>query len=107
MTPLITSGCIICQPIVITGLREASGSWKTREALEPRNGRSLRAGSPASSVPASRIDPLRVASVSRPRTARAVTDLPDPDSPTSATRAPGATSRSMPCTTSDGPVADG
>jgi hypothetical protein len=39
-----------------------------------------------------------------PSTILAVTDLPDPDSPTSATRSPGLTESDMPCSTSVKPV---
>src|SRR5699024_6489876 len=55
--------------------------------------------SPSSSRSSSVADPSQWAvDGSRPRTARALTDLPDPDSPTTATTSPGCTSKLTPST---------
>ena len=67
------------------GLSEANGSWNTICIRR----RSLRNGSPlivVMSVPSKRIVPA-VGSISR-STKRAVVDLPQPDSPTSASVSP-------------------
>ncbi len=87
-----------CRP----GRARSTGSWKTIETWSPRIGRSLRSDMPISSrLGRRRPQHGRAVTVgrargSRPMTARDVTDLPDPDSPTTATTSPGATSKLTP-----------
>ena len=70
--------------------------------LRPRMLDSSVSGSPSSSCPRNRTEPLtRAAAGSRPITASEVTDLPEPDSPTIPSTSPGATgssARARPCT---------
>ena len=75
------------------------GSWNTIETSSPRIGRRSFADLPSSSSSRSLADPVTAAvGGSRPSIARELTDLPDPDSPTTATTSPGATSKLMPRT---------
>ncbi len=91
-------------PIVWTGFNAFCGSWNTMAAAVPRRDRSVSAGAPTTWVPVSSMDPEACArSGSRPSTDSAVSDLPDPDSPTSATISAGSTFRLMPLTTRWGP----
>ena len=76
----------ICWPTVITGLSEVIGSWKIRPTVPPRTARMRASGRSSSSWPARRTEPASMvaASGSRRISASAVTDLPLPDSPSSA-----------------------
>ncbi|COW16194.1 Uncharacterised protein [Mycobacterium tuberculosis] len=68
------------------------GSWNTVPIALPRNRDIALSASPNSSVPCSRTEPRTCAySGSRPTTAIAAADLPEPDSPTIATTSPGST----------------
>src|SRR6218665_2251983 len=76
--------------MVMTGLRAERASWSTSVIRSPRSLRrasslnTSRSASPRRSWSAS----TRVFSSPRPMMARAVTDLPEPDSPRSATNSP-------------------
>jgi len=88
-----------------TGLRLERGSWNTIAIREPRISRSLPGGTRSRSAPSNRTDPWTCPprSPSRPMIANAVRDLPDPDSPTSATASPAWIARSIPFTGITGP----
>ena len=75
---------------VYTGSRHVAGSWKIMAISRPRIDRSWRSGSPTSWRPLNSIEPaaMRPVDSSRPRMDSAVTLLPEPDSPTSATVSP-------------------
>ena len=81
----------IWSPTVYTGVSADIGSWNTVPILSPRMRDISASDMPSSSRPSRRADPVTVAySGSRPITAIAAADLPDPDSPTMATTSPGA-----------------
>ena len=84
----------VCR-IVMRGFSDAYGSWNTI-CMSRRALRSSWVPSPVMSTPSSTTRPL-VGSSSR-RIARAVVDLPQPDSPTSATVWPRLTSNEIPLT---------
>jgi hypothetical protein len=88
-------GSLKMSPTVMRGLSDAYGSWNTI-CMRRRSGRIAEAEAPAISCPAKRIDPA-VGSWMR-TTRRAKVDLPQPDSPTTPTVSPAATSRSTPST---------
>ena len=74
------------KPTLNTGFRELIGSWKIIEISAPRSARSSRAGVCSRSLPLKIIRPRALAFPgNKPRMESAVTDLPLPDSPTSAT----------------------
>ncbi len=80
----------ICVPIDSTGVNEFIGSWNTTPMPAPRTARSRSADAPTSSSPRKRTLPVtRASGGSSPSTLIALTDLPDPDSPTSARTRPG------------------
>src|SRR5215471_10458991 len=88
-------------PTRMVGLRERAGSWKTIARSAPRRRRSSFSASPISSVPANRAEPVTTADGgSRPITARQLTVLPDPDSPTIASVRPGQAAKLTPLTAS-------
>ncbi len=73
---------MICAPIRMVGLSDRAGSWNTIAMSAPRWRRISRSGSPTSSVPSNRAEPLTCAvGGSSPISARELTLLPDPDSP--------------------------
>ena len=76
-----------------TGFNEDSGSWKIIARSRPRRSRMSSSGSPSRSVPSKSTRPVIVAPRlgSSRMMASDVTDLPQPDSPTSPTVCPGAT----------------
>src|SRR6476660_487852 len=94
-----------CQPTVKTGFSDVIGSWKIIEMSAPRSLRSSPIGS------ASRLRPpystslagsmIEFSGGSSPSIASDVTDLPDPDSPTSATVLSRGMSNEMPFTASN------
>ncbi len=87
-------------PTVRSGLMWARGSWKTMAAPPRRRARSSGGRMAGTEAPSKRTSPVRAApGGSRPRTLRAVSDLPEPDSPTSPTALPGASARSTRCRT--------
>ncbi|MNQ05952.1 hypothetical protein D3C85_186930 [compost metagenome] len=101
-----SSTSAIWSPTVYSALSAVIGSWKIIAISLPRMPRSSRSGIDSRSrAPRCACDPDRVATPSRSAfcTSRssdsAVTVLPEPDSPTSASFSPAAICRSMPCTT--------
>src|ERR1700716_2011036 len=89
----VSSTSSICWPQVMTGLSAVIGSWKIIDMRVQRS--SLSRVSPAARMfsPSSRISPSVgfSALASRPMTVKAITDLPEPDSPTRQTISPGLT----------------
>ncbi len=82
----LRSGSHSCAPMVNTGLSEVIGSWKTQAMSRPRSACSSGIEACSKSLPRHSTRPWRCAlSGSRFSMAIAVTLLPDPDSPTSAT----------------------
>ena len=82
----LTSGSTICWPTVNTGLSELIGSWNTQAISRPRSACNCAIEAASMSRPWKVIAPERSAlSGSRLRIDIAVTLLPEPDSPTSAT----------------------
>jgi hypothetical protein len=84
-TPWASITSSICRPMVMTGLREVMGSWKIIAIRAPRSLRSAGSGSVSRSCPSKRMRPdrtFRLSGGKRPMIVLAVTDLPDPDSPT-------------------------
>ncbi len=97
-------------PMASTGLSEVIGSWKIIAISAPRTRRISASGSAARSrVAAPPRHSTRPASIRPPsraisrRTASAVADLPEPDSPTIASVSPGSTWKESPRTASTGP----
>ena len=88
-------------PTVHSGSSAACGSWKIIEIRCPRSLRIRRSGSAEISSPASVIRPptCRTAPGSRRIAASAVSDLPQPDSPTSASTSAGCTAKPTSSTT--------
>ena len=86
--------------MVSTGLSTLIGSWNTIAMRWPRKPRSVSRSSPTSSWPASLTEPatIRPGGSIRPRIESPVTLLPEPDSPTSPTTSPAATSNDTPST---------
>ncbi len=79
-----------CHPIVYTGFSDVIGSWKIMARRLPRSWLSSFTFMPSSSMPLNFTDPVTLAvRGSRPMTASDVTDLPEPDSPTTARTSPG------------------
>ena len=94
----------ICCSMVCTGLSEVIGSWKIIDTSLPRTSRSARASAASRSRPLNRTLPDAVALGGSSRsTDRAVTDLPEPLSPTSATVSPGPMSNDTPSTAAAAP----
>ena len=82
----VTSGSHSCRPTLNTGFNELIGSWNTQAISRPRKARNSAALACSRSRPWYRMRPLRSAlSGSRLTIDIAVTLLPEPDSPTSAT----------------------
>ena len=89
----------ICRPTVCTGLSAVSGSWKIMAISLPRTLRTLVLGQREQVAPFHRISPSMTPSVgSSPRMLMAVTDLPEPDSPTTANTSPRSMSKDTPST---------
>ena len=88
------------RPTRDTGLRFDIGSCGTRPISRPRNRRNRRSPACVMSSPRQRIVPpvTRPPPGSRPMTACAVVDFPEPDWPTTATRSPGASVSDTPRT---------
>ena len=102
--------------IVIVGSREVSGSWKTIAMWLPLSSdiclsvslmRSTVRVRPSEATKVNSADPASTTSlrVRMPMTCLAVTDFPEPDSPTMATVSPRYTSRSTPRTAWTRPLA--
>ena len=80
----------ICHPTEYTGFNDVMGSWKIIAMPLPLTGISLFSLRPNSSVSLKRTEPVTRAFLGRrPMVAIAVTDLPDPDSPTMPRTSPG------------------
>ncbi len=92
---LARSAATSCAPTVTSGFSAASESCCTA-ATRPRRWRGV--AGPTARPPSSTTPRTRDPGGSVPSTARAVSDLPDPDAPTSATRSPAPTRRSTSCT---------
>src|SRR6188472_1138534 len=94
-----------CQPTVNTGLSDVIGSWKIIEISAPRSLRSSPSGRPTRLRPPKTISlagsTIEFSGGSRPSIASDVTDLPEPDSPTSATVLFRGMSNVMPLTASN------
>jgi hypothetical protein len=87
--------------MVSTGLRLVIGSWKIMAMRWPRMARIASAGNLVSSWPSKAIEPPTMRPVSAGSSRRidsAVTDLPQPDSPTMPNVSPAARSKEMPST---------
>ena len=86
------SASSICCPMVYTGVRAESGSWKIIAISLPRRRERALSSLSRSDSPRKRISPSTSAELgSRPITAREETDLPDPDSPTMPRNSPSRT----------------
>ena len=91
----------ICRPTVCTGLSAVSGSWKIMAISPPRIDRirsspTLRRSSPFQNTPSASMTAGGVGM--RPTMLIAVTDLPEPDSPTTAKTSPRLMSKLTPST---------
>ena len=77
----------------MTGLSAVIGSWKIIDMRVQRSSRSRSSSAARMFSPSSRISPPVgfSALASRPMTVKAITDLPEPDSPTRQTISPGLT----------------
>src|SRR5690349_5142482 len=96
-----SSTSAIWSPTRSTGLSAVIGSWNTIAMRVPRMARRSASDLVVSSSPSSRIEPLSTAIAAfgnSPITACAVTDLPEPDSPTTQTISLEPTVRLMPRT---------
>ncbi len=92
---------MICNPIVRIGLSEVIGSWKIIEMSRPRISRICSSSSSSRLRPSNRTRPFGTRPVSRGNSRMmesAVTDLPEPDSPTIATTSPRLTLKLTPST---------
>src|SRR5262245_55426362 len=89
----VRSTSSICSPQVMTGLSAVIGSWKIIDMRVQRRSRSRSSLAVSTFSPSSRISPSVgfSALASRPMTVKAITDLPEPDSPTRQTISPGST----------------
>ena len=89
----------IWAPTLCTGFRALKGSWKIMAISPPRSAWRRSSSAARTSSPFQRISPSSISRVgSRPMMARAVTDLPEPDSPTTANTSPRLMSKEMPST---------
>ncbi|CPJ37507.1 Protein of uncharacterised function (DUF1602) [Bordetella pertussis] len=96
----------ICSPMRSTGFSVISGSWKIMAMRLPRSCRICSSPSLRRSLPLKRISPSTTSpggSIS-PSSENPVTDLPEPDSPTSPTISPRRTTRSTPSTAGQAPA---
>ena len=83
----------ICFSIVCSGFSDVIGSWKMKLMSLPRTSRSVFFEAPTISVPSKVTEPSTSAESGNSETVEsAVSDLPDPDSPTSPSVSPGAIS---------------
>ena len=91
---------MIWLPTVKTGLSEVIGSWKTIEICPPRTWRISRFERPRRFRPRSRTSPdsIRPGRSTSRRMESAVTDFPQPDSPTRPSVSPSAISNDIPST---------
>ena len=90
--------------MVCSGFSAVMGSWNTMPIFAPRRAHSAASSSEVSSCPARRMEPETFApSGSRPISASAVMDLPQPDSPINPTVSPRAIANEIPRSASAGP----
>jgi hypothetical protein len=78
----------ICRPTVISGFSAVIGSWKIIDSRSPRSRRRSAGLTRSRSRPSKSMTPSEArtfGSGSSPITARAVSDFPEPDSPTTHT----------------------
>jgi hypothetical protein len=102
--PCSRSASAICRPMRCSGLRLVIGSWKIMPAVRPRMFRSTPGEAVITSVPSSTTRPDTAApGGSRRSAANAVSDLPEPLSPTSASVSPRSSERDTPSTTALSP----
>ncbi len=97
----------ICSPTVNTGLSEVIGSWKIMAMASPRRRCISRSDSSSRLRPWNSTSPparMPGGQGTKPITDRAVTDLPQPDSPTSERVSPGWMATSTPSTARAMPV---
>src|SRR5262245_5322465 len=97
----ISTVSVSCRPTESTGFNDVIGSWKTMPISRPRILRISSSETASRSRPLKRIWPptIRPAGCATRRiTDSALTDLPQPDSPTSATVSPALTSQETPST---------
>ena len=97
----ISTVSVSWRPTVSTGLRDVIGSWKIMPMSLPRTRRISSSDSSRRSRPLKRMRPLTMrpaGRVTRRMTDSALTDFPQPDSPTSATVSPDRTSQETPST---------
>ncbi len=98
------SGSATWSPTRCKGLSAAMGSWNTMAMRLPRRAHRALSPRPTSSCPPRRMLPLTLApSGSRPISASAVSDLPQPDSPIRPSVPPAVSEKSMPRTVSTMP----
>ena len=90
-------------PTVYSGFSAVIGSWKIIAIRLPRSPRISRSDFAVSSSPPKRMRPVVTAASTSRSTDSAVTDLPEPDSPTSANFSPGATVNETSSTTVEAP----
>ena len=90
----------IWSPIFWTGFSEVIGSWKIIAISAPRTRRSSSSEAAIRSLPLYSALPSKLALGERvrPSSVMAVTDLPEPDSPTTASTSPAASSNETPST---------
>ena len=92
----------ICRPTVKTGFSDVIGSWNTNEISRPRTLRRVASSADSRSRPSKRAVPDSCAEAGSSRSSDiAVTLLPQPDSPTTASTSPGSSendTRSTACT---------
>ena len=92
---------VICVPILSVGFRQVIGSWKIIAISWPRTSSSSRSLSFVRSRPSKTTSPETIFAGGfgmRPMIESAVTDLPQPDSPTIPSVLPLSTSNEMPST---------
>ena len=98
----------ICLPTVCTGFSAVRGSWKMMAISAPRMWRMVSSLQPRRSRPFQKMPSASIrASGSSPRMLMAVTDLPEPDSPTTAKTSPRWTSKDTPSTARTSPSSVG
>ena len=96
-----SSVSVICVLILNVGFRDVIGSWKIIAMSFPRTSSSWRSPSVVSSCPSKTTEPSTIFAGGlgiRPMIESAVTDFPQPDSPTMPSVLPSATEKETPST---------
>src|SRR5262245_3632780 len=99
--PCALNGSATCQPTLNTGFNDASASWNTMPISSPQRLRHSDMGAPSTSAPSKRmLPPVMCAGgdASKRMMAAAVTLLPDPLSPSTASVSPRRTENEAPLT---------